>query len=186
MVAWSCLSRLGTTSARQITKLGNKPTTGINLVLCRNSGDHGHKTMTITASRWQWHKFKDLLHYYTLLGLIPVLSLVFCVNVFVGPATLTEIPEGYEPKHWEYHRHPISRFLARYVYGPHQQDYEKFLHVLYEENEKKQLRALTEKIEDKMAERQDYYSFYYRPVTAKHLRISKEYADKVKELEDEY
>lgn len=74
------------------------------VVQYRFSGHHGPKTMHITASRWQWHKFKDMLHLYAMVGLIPVGILVFCVNVFVGPATLTEIPEGYVPKHWEYHR----------------------------------------------------------------------------------
>uniref|UniRef100_A0A6M2E217 NADH dehydrogenase [ubiquinone] 1 beta subcomplex subunit 5, mitochondrial n=1 Tax=Xenopsylla cheopis TaxID=163159 RepID=A0A6M2E217_XENCH len=120
-----------------------------------------------------------------MVGLIPVGILVFCVNVFVGPATLTEIPEGYVPKHWEYHRHPITRFIARYIHPSPQQEYEKYMHLLYEENEKKQLRILTEQINNKMYQRQDYYGSYYQPVTAKYIRISKEYADISKELEDD-
>jgi NADH dehydrogenase (ubiquinone) 1 beta subcomplex subunit 5 len=60
--------------------------------------------MPITPSRWQWHKFKDMVHYYIMVGLIPVSAAVVYANVFVGPAQLAEIPEGYVPKHWEYYR----------------------------------------------------------------------------------
>lgn len=70
----------------------------------------GHeRTMHIAPSRFQWNKFKDNLHFYTLVGAIPCLLIIFGTNVFIGPATLTPIPEGYEPKHWEYHR-VITRF----------------------------------------------------------------------------
>lgn len=70
-------------------------------------------------------------------------------------------------------QHPISRFISRYIYATPQQDYEKTLHVLYVENEKKQLRFLEEKVENLMKERRDYQAWYYRPVTAKNLRISR-------------
>lgn len=66
------------------------------------SGDHHH--MIVQPSRFQWNKFKDLLHYYVFLGLIPITAVVMYCNIFIGPAQLEEIPEGYEPKHWEYHK----------------------------------------------------------------------------------
>lgn len=71
--------------------------------------------------RWQWHKFKDMLHYYAMVGLIPVSAIIFYTNVFIGPAQLEPIPEGYVPKHWEYHRHPITRFISRYIHNNPQQ-----------------------------------------------------------------
>lgn len=37
-----------------------------------------------------------------MVGLIPVCSLVFIANVFVGPGQLSSVPEGYTPKHWEH------------------------------------------------------------------------------------
>ena len=58
----------------------------------------------IQASKWQWHKTKDLFHFYFLIGAIPLSIVAFLANVFVGPATLTEIPEGYVPKYWEYYK----------------------------------------------------------------------------------
>jgi len=73
------------------------------------SGGHGPRLMPLTPSRWQWHKFKDTAHYYFMVGLIPVGLIVFYANVFIGPAKLAEIPEDYEPKHWEYYRVGIQR-----------------------------------------------------------------------------
>jgi len=73
------------------------------------SGGHGPRLMPLTPSRWQWHKFKDTAHYYFMVGLIPVGLIVFYANVFIGPAKLAEIPEGYEPEHWEYYRVGIQR-----------------------------------------------------------------------------
>lgn len=71
--------------------------------------------------RWQWHKFKDMFHFYTMVGLIPVGLIIFYTNVFIGPAQLTPTPDGYTPKYWEYHRHPITRFIARYIHNNPQQ-----------------------------------------------------------------
>lgn len=51
------------------------------------------------------------------------------------------------------------------------------LHVLQEEQERMALRKLELKVRDKMAERHDYQSYYYRPAVAKYARISKEQAD---------
>lgn len=51
------------------------------------------------------------------------------------------------------------------------------LHFLYEENEQIQLRKLERKIKNLMRERQDFQAYYYRPVTTKYLKVSKEAAD---------
>lgn len=76
----------------------------------------------------------------------------------------------------------MSRFLARYVYPSPQQEYEKMLHVINEEQEKAALRKLENQVRDKMAERHDYQSYYYRPASAKYARISKENADYLESL----
>lgn len=56
------------------------------------------------------------------------------------------------------------------------------LHVLQEESERQALRRLELDVRAKMAERQDYQSYYYRPAVAKYVRISKETADDLQEL----
>ncbi|XP_063906276.1 NADH dehydrogenase [ubiquinone] 1 beta subcomplex subunit 5, mitochondrial [Zophobas morio] len=136
-----------------------------------------HRVFPMEPSRWQWNKFKDLFHFYALVGIIPLSLLTLYANVFIGPATLQEIPEGYTPKYWEYYKSPITRFIARYMLADPQQDYEKYLAYIFMENEKKQLRQLEKKIKDKMAERLDYQAYYYRPVMAKYHRISREAFD---------
>jgi len=182
MVSWSSLVR----PAAALTQYRNVLQTPV----CRNAiqmqvrqmSDHGHHHMSVAPSRFQWTKFKDMLHFYVMLGVIPITAIVMYCNIFIGPAQLTEKPEAYVPKHWEYHKHPISRFLARYLYPSPQQEYEKALHYLYEENEKSQLRNLEKEIRTKMAERNDYQAYYYRPAIAKYHRISKESADQLEEL----
>ena len=73
---------------------------------------------------------------------------------------------------------PITRFIARYIMDNPQQDYEKMLHMLTEEQEKAQLRLLEKKIHEKMSERADYQAYYYRPAIGKYHRISKEAKEK--------
>lgn len=60
--------------------------------------------MIITPSRWQMYKYKDLFHFYLMLGVIPLSLLVFFINIYIGPAQLAEIPEGYHPEKWEYYK----------------------------------------------------------------------------------
>lgn len=73
-----------------------------------------------------------------------------------------------------YHRHPITRFIARYIHQSPQEDYEKFMHFLDEEQQKIKLRKLEKEIVKKMAERHDYQAYYYKPMVNKYLRINKQ------------
>ncbi|KAG4077420.1 hypothetical protein HA402_002847 [Bradysia odoriphaga] len=184
MAVWSTLLR---SSGRNIPLLKaiNTPivTKSTQNVIVRQMGGHGPREFVIRPSRYQWDKFKDLFHFFVMVGVIPASAVVLYANVFIGPAKLTPIPEGYVPKHWEYHRHPISRFLARYVYPSPQQDYEKYLHFVAEEKERMMLRKIEEEIKDKMALRHDYQSYYYKPAIGKYHRISKEQKEKMDEIE---
>ncbi|XP_034839746.1 NADH dehydrogenase [ubiquinone] 1 beta subcomplex subunit 5, mitochondrial-like [Maniola hyperantus] len=148
----------------------------------------GHqRTFPLTPSRFQWHKFKDMFHFYAIVGLIPVGAIIFYSNVYIGPATLCEIPPHYCPKHWEFHRHPITRFIARYVHNNPQQEYEKFLHYIDEEQQKVKLRALEKAVLKKMSERHDYQAYYYRPVYNKYVRINKMVGEKLfNQMGDDY
>ena len=44
----------------------------------------GHQTFAIQPSRFQWNKFKDSLHFYVMLGIIPITSIVMYANIFIG------------------------------------------------------------------------------------------------------
>uniref|UniRef100_A0A9N6WZE8 NADH dehydrogenase [ubiquinone] 1 beta subcomplex subunit 5, mitochondrial n=1 Tax=Lynceus sp. MCZ IZ 141354 TaxID=1930659 RepID=A0A9N6WZE8_9CRUS len=178
MVAFSSLIRSASTTVVKCS-----PNT--LLMHCRQMSGGGHHNFQVKPSRWQWNKFKDYLHFYFMLGFIPVSIFVFCVNVFVGPATLSEIPEGYKPKPWEYEKHPISRFIARYMIMNHQQSYELKMHNLFEEEYKRQLRLLEWKVRDKMGERGDYKAFYYIPVDGRYAKFVKETSEADEHLKGE-
>jgi len=114
----------------------------------------------ITPSRYAWQKYKDMFHFYFMLGFIPLITIVFLVNVFIGPPKLA-IPEpGYVPKPWEYQRHPITQFMARYIFPSLQETYERNLFYIKEEEEKRRMRLLAWKAESLMRERGDFYNYY--------------------------
>lgn len=78
-----------------------------------------------------------------------------------------------------------------------QEDYEKYLHHLYVEEEKRQIRLLkfesmflfrwevkvrffrflTDNVQEKIKERGDYQAYYYRPVLGKYHRVTREVSD---------
>ncbi|XP_034951766.1 NADH dehydrogenase [ubiquinone] 1 beta subcomplex subunit 5, mitochondrial [Chelonus insularis] len=170
MAAWSrlccgagqILLRNGTISACQAAK--NEP-------FKRFMSEH--RLFPLGPSRWNWHKFKDYFHMYVCLTGIPIAISIFLINIFIGPAQLAPIPEGYVPKHWEYERHPITRFFARYLLTSEQQEYEKNLHFLWAEQERRKLRMLETQVNELIQNRVDYQHQYYLPYTnAKYVRKS--------------
>lgn len=56
-------------------------------------------------------------------------------------------------------------------------------HLLNEEQQLMEIRSLEKKIRAKMAERNDYQAYYYRPGIAKYHRVSKQAADELEALE---
>ncbi|XP_023946495.2 NADH dehydrogenase [ubiquinone] 1 beta subcomplex subunit 5, mitochondrial [Bicyclus anynana] len=188
MVSWSAIGRSFGTNLFKNNIKTPYVLQNVNFSVGKKlASDHGHRTMALQPSRWQWHKFKDMFHYYLMVGFIPVGAIIFYTNVFIGPAQLTPTPEDYHPKHWEYHRHPITRFIARYIHNSPQQEYEKFLHFIDEEAQRKKIRALEKEVEQKMAERNDYQAYYYRPMVNKYLRIERKVGDDIMDrIGDDY
>ncbi|XP_070609777.1 NADH dehydrogenase [ubiquinone] 1 beta subcomplex subunit 5, mitochondrial [Erythrolamprus reginae] len=115
----------------------------------------GKKMLFIRATRFYDHRFVKLLKYYVMLTGIPVLMVVAYANIFIGQAELAEIPEGYIPEHWEYYKHPISRWISRYIQHPPEKEYEKEMARLYVEFEKKKLRKLEAQADRLMRKRGD-------------------------------
>ncbi|CAF1235433.1 unnamed protein product [Adineta steineri] len=122
------------------------------------------RNMRVMISEFHERKFFDMFHYYFLIGLVPTFCVVFYANVFVGQATLTEIPDGYEPRHWEYYKHPLRRFMARYVVQPFDERYEISLHSIYTHVMRDQLKALERKVKRLEHARGDAKGWFYRPV----------------------
>ncbi|XP_076451942.1 NADH dehydrogenase [ubiquinone] 1 beta subcomplex subunit 5, mitochondrial-like [Babylonia areolata] len=131
-------------------------------VVLRQMGSHNQ--MQVVPSGFEWARWKDSLHFYLFLGFAPMGLLILYCNLFIGQAELADIPEDYEPMPWEYYKGPIERWFARYIYEYPEKRYERTLHVLWEESEKRKIRKLEKQVKVLMHDRQDYKGWYYTPV----------------------
>ncbi|KAM0729526.1 NADH dehydrogenase [ubiquinone] 1 beta subcomplex subunit 5, mitochondrial [Formica fusca] len=174
MAAWSNILR---TANRKLLQNG-----GFRTALLKNEQIRcmsEERTFAIQPSRFQWHKTKDWINFYLLLGAVPVGIAITLINVFIGPATLQEIPEDYVPKEWEYLQHPIKRFFQRYLFPSQQQEYEKFLHYLYHQDQLRRVRLLEQQVNAAMGQNRDYRGPYFKEFYAsKYLYSYRESLDK--------
>ncbi|KAE8752329.1 hypothetical protein FOCC_FOCC001122 [Frankliniella occidentalis] len=162
MVVWSTFSRAihGTKGVSNIL-LNRAILKNVQQVRQMSGGDHNK--FIIQPTRWQWNKFKDMVHMYVLIGMIPLGLISTYCNVFIGPAQLAPIPEGYTPKEYEYHRHPITRFFASFMESE-QEAYEKHMHILWAEYDASEFRRIDKEITALIQSRGDYQKYYYLPV----------------------
>ncbi|KAL5013952.1 hypothetical protein ScPMuIL_008222 [Solemya velum] len=181
MVVWSCCRAPLGTGARLILSNSKITLTTSNLQKCKQllpvRQMSAHRTMTVKPSRLEWDKFKDDFHFFFLLGVIPLGLVILYSNMFIGQAELVDIPEDYEPKHWEYYKGPIQRWFARTIYDSPEKSYEKCLHYVYVENEKKNARLLERKVKALMQKRDDYKGWYYVPMDKTRIEAGRENRD---------
>lgn len=64
--------------------------------------------------------------------------------------------------------------MAKWIYPSPQERYERHLHVMYVYEETRQLMFLEDKVKQLIKKRRDYEAFYYKPVSAKDIRLSKQ------------
>ncbi|XP_071494311.1 NADH dehydrogenase [ubiquinone] 1 beta subcomplex subunit 5, mitochondrial-like [Diadema antillarum] len=129
-------------------------------IVVRGMAGGGTPKMYIKSSRYTDTRFLRAARFYFLLTGVPVLTFATLVNVFIGEAEYAEIPEGYEPKHWEYHKHPITRWLSRNLYPSPQQDYEKMAHYMEIEGEKMKARGEEREVRRLMRARGEGHYYY--------------------------
>lgn len=122
----------------------------LSLVLKRWSG---HNAMEITPSDLEWKFTKNVLHFWFIIAVVPLSVFLAIINTRANPE-LSEIPEGYEPRHWEYYKHPITRFMARYVFNPLELDHE----VKMARKEKESESAILRKIHAEVKKTMSFYN----------------------------
>lgn len=113
-------------------------------------------------SRWSYDMFKDYLHLYTLIGLIPCGLLVIGSNLFIGTAVLKPIPEGYEPKEEEYYKSPITRWFVRHVYKSYQQQYEMRAASIWQDHKRGNIRQLYDEVARVQKLNTDYKGWFVK------------------------
>eukprot|EP00088_Acartia_fossae_P010765 TRINITY_DN1538_c0_g1_i1.p1 TRINITY_DN1538_c0_g1~~TRINITY_DN1538_c0_g1_i1.p1 ORF type:complete len:188 (+),score=31.84 TRINITY_DN1538_c0_g1_i1:43-606(+) len=153
-----------------LSRLLNVAKTTVNPV--RSMGGIGGQVQN-RPSRWNYDIFKDHIHFYVMLGVVPLGLAVLFANIYEGPAVLKPIPEGYVPQEHEYYRSPVTRWFVKYVYPSQQQSYEQHLCQVWEEQKVTNMYQLMREVKRVQKIHQDYKGWYVREVDhASYLRAS--------------
>lgn len=135
----------------------------------------GHNTMDITPSNADWKYVKNWLHFYVLLGLIPVSIVTTIISIRANPE-LSEVPDGYEPRHWEYFRHPISRWMAKYMYVPPEREEECNMALLEYNAEIQIVDKIAKRVDKVMRFYNDHRTKYFLPFYGEYYRSGRDHA----------
>ena len=133
----------------------------------------GHNVMDIKPSNWSWKYVKNWLHFYLLATAIPLAVLGTIVNIRANPE-LIEIPEGYEPRHWEYYRGPIARWIAKNILSPPEFDQEMVLAHCDMLTEQRIVKSIINRANKVMSFYNDHRSGFFKPYYADYIRIGRQ------------
>uniref|UniRef100_A0A6J0U265 NADH dehydrogenase [ubiquinone] 1 beta subcomplex subunit 5, mitochondrial n=1 Tax=Pogona vitticeps TaxID=103695 RepID=A0A6J0U265_9SAUR len=148
-------------------------TVGRPVVLASVRHSSGEKRLFyVIPQRFYDRRFMASLWFYMFLTGIPIIIFITLVNIFIGDAELVEIPEGYYPDHWEYYKHPITRWIARYLLDPPEKDYEKTMALLHLEKEKMKLRQDMRTAQRMMFNKGDGPWYFYATPSTKQIDYS--------------
>ncbi|XP_003738022.1 NADH dehydrogenase [ubiquinone] 1 beta subcomplex subunit 5, mitochondrial [Galendromus occidentalis] len=128
-------------------------------------GSHD-RVMEIRPTSYHWKLFFDDMHFYLCLTGIPLFVAITSINIFIGPATLSDIPPGYEPEEHEYYRSPITRFIVKHFINTPQSIYEQNMASLQMGHEEEVKKECFRKVKTLLRKRGDYREFYFVPVNA--------------------
>ncbi|CAN0165328.1 unnamed protein product [Lampetra planeri] len=107
----------------------------------------------IEPTKYLDNRFLNLTIFYSALTGVPVAIIITYINVFLGE--LPEIPEGYIPENYEYHKHPITRWIAKHILDLPEKNYGKDMHLIAKEMQKSHHYAVEAKARRLMRDRGD-------------------------------
>lgn len=137
----------------------------------------GHNAMDIEPSNYGWKHMKDMIHLYTMISIVPLAVITTIINIRANPE-LTEIPEGYQPRYWEYYKHPIARFVARHFFNPMEYEYELHIANCQYQAESAIMQKIIQNADKSMRFYNDHRSIYFRPAYAEWFRIGRDDAER--------
>lgn len=165
------LSRLATNKLKPILNRNYQHINPSQSVLTKRWS--GHNNMDIIPSNFDWKDFKNMVHFYSVLSFIPVIVVTTICNIRCN-AELSEVPEGYEPRHWEYYKHPITRWMAKYLFKPMEIEHELNMAKCEMVSETKILSRIERAVDKTMSFYCDHRTKYFHPQHAEKFRESRE------------
>merc|ERR1712038_1872379 len=133
--------------------------------------------MNIRPTEWSMRYKNDLWVYWAWIFIAPAFALGTGASIFIGNASIAPIPEGYEPKEWEYERNPITRWMVRNVWKSEQCQYEIKMHEIWAHRIATQRKQLKKGVQELIKRDGDYAAWSYQPASAYRIR----YMNKVRE-----
>uniref|UniRef100_S4R9X9 NADH dehydrogenase [ubiquinone] 1 beta subcomplex subunit 5, mitochondrial n=1 Tax=Petromyzon marinus TaxID=7757 RepID=S4R9X9_PETMA len=97
----------------------------------RYSSGSSKRLFFIEPTKYFDNRFLNLTIFYLALTGVPAAIIITYINVFVGEAKLAEIPEGYIPENYEYHKCKLEHWETKVVEHGDISEYEILLSKVF-------------------------------------------------------